>query len=110
MFAGTASIFIVADTNIYLHSLPLLERFMYHLGPSCGAVADLGSVGLQCAVIIPQVSSISMGDGEPSDDFIISSFLVGCFVRMPPPARIDQHPDEDSFQCPPRLCGASWTG
>jgi hypothetical protein len=64
--AGTASIFIVADTNIYLHGLPLLERFMYHLGPSCGAVADLGSVGLQCAVIIPQVSKMSMSHGNLS--------------------------------------------
>ena len=88
MSAGTASIFIVADTNIYLHSLPLLERFMYHLGPSCGAVADLGSVGLQCAVIIPQVSSISMNDGELNDDVTISGRLVCTHAAgsMLPPA------------------------
>lgn len=50
----TATVFIVADTNVYIHSLPLLGRFMDNLGPGKGAVADMGAVSLECFVIVPQ--------------------------------------------------------
>lgn len=54
----SAAIPVIADTNVYVSSFSYLQRFVTHMGPGQGAVADL-MIGLEVCIVVPQVGHVS---------------------------------------------------
>lgn len=56
---GSASVYIVADTNVYVSSFQYLQCFVTHMGPGQGAVADL-TINLEVMVVVPHVGEAKL--------------------------------------------------